>query len=172
MNFRVVILSIYVLAEFARTQGPNPPSDSVSEITYCQLVKDPSAFVGKRIRIRAVYSYMFEVSRLAQPVCCPTAEIPIRLDFGDDLDSKSQRMLTEFPKGRGFVLATFVGVFEGGKAFGTLGERFRLKVVGIERVEQKANPRGDQKPSWLPSNCVHQTQNTNENSQTRGAEKL
>ena len=30
------------------------------DVSYCQLAKDPSAWTGKRIRVRAIYHYGFE----------------------------------------------------------------------------------------------------------------
>lgn len=40
-------------------------SETVQEVSYCDLVKAPEQFVGKRIRVRAIYKYGFEMQRLA-----------------------------------------------------------------------------------------------------------
>lgn len=126
-----------------------PPQD----LTYCQLVKDPSVFSGKRIRVRAIYAYFFEVSRLKPSACCPEGDVAIWVEFDDELKGSSKRLLHRFPKGLGFVLATFTGTLQGGGPYGDGGYRFKLVVDHIENVEAKAKPRLGQFPVWTPQNC-------------------
>jgi hypothetical protein len=66
------------------------------------------------------------------------------VDFDDDLDSRSRKFLHKFPKGMGFVLATFTGLIESGQSYGT-GQRIRLIVDRIELVEKAENPHGGTK---------------------------
>jgi hypothetical protein len=69
MWLRLLTLSVF-LSNCCLT-SPSRKSETVPlDFTYCQLAKDPSAFSGKQIRIRVIYSYMFEVSRLKSPTCC------------------------------------------------------------------------------------------------------
>jgi hypothetical protein len=122
------------------------------EVTYCQLAGDPTKFSGKRIRIQAIYSYMFEVSALRAPTCCPEHDIGIRVDFDSELEGESKRFFNKFPKGMGFVLAIFVGTIETGDAYGT-GQRVHFFVEHIEEVKQMANPPQGQFPAWIPQGC-------------------
>jgi len=123
------------------------------DVDFCELARNPNAYSGKRIRIRAVYSYMFEVSRLKSPTCCSEHGESIWVDFDEELHGKSKRMFKSFPKGMGVVLAVFVGRIETGKVYGTFGEQVRLVVDQIDRVEEKAKPSAGQSPAWVPQNC-------------------
>jgi hypothetical protein len=121
-------------------------------VTYCQLAGDPTKFSGKRIRIQAIYSYMFELSTLRPPTCCVEHDIGIWVDFDSELEGKSKQLSEKFPKGMGFVLAVFVGTMETGDAYGT-GQRVHFFVEHIEEVKQQANPHPGRFPAWIPQNC-------------------
>lgn len=135
---------------FARQS--NNSAGSPKEITYCQLIENPSAFVGKRIQVRAIYSYFFEVSRFKAPECCPGRDVSIWVEFDEDLEGKSKTLYGKFPKGMGSVLATFVGMLNGGGPYGDGGYRFLFTVERIEDLEHKAKPRLHHFPAWIP-NC-------------------
>jgi hypothetical protein len=92
------------------------------DVTYRQLAGDPTEFSGKRIRIQAIYSYMFEVSALKPPTCCTEHDIDIWVDFDSELEGESKRLFNKSPKGMGFVLAVFLGTIETADAYGT-GQR-------------------------------------------------
>jgi|HubBroStandDraft_6_1064221.scaffolds.fasta_scaffold70276_4 hypothetical protein len=109
------------------------------EVTYCQLAGDPAKFSGKRIRIQAIYSYMFEVSSLRPPTCYTEHDIGIWVDFDSKLEGASKRFFSKFPKGMGFVLAVFIGTIETGDTYGT-GQRVHFLVEHIEEVKRMANP--------------------------------
>ena len=49
-------------------------------------------------------------------------------------------MFHKFPEGMGVVLVVFVGKIETGKVYGPFGERVRLVVDRIEKLEKKAKP--------------------------------
>jgi transposase len=57
----------------------------------------------------------------------------------------------------GMVLAVFVGKIETGKVYGPFGERVRLVVDQIEKVEEKAKPRAGQNPSALADKQLRAT---------------
>jgi len=151
MRWRLVLLGILILFTCVSTNAADSP---IEDTNYCQLAKNPQLLAGKRIRIRAVYSYMFEVSHLIPMTCCTGVDVPIWVDFSEDLDHRSRRLFDHFPKGSGFVLAVFVGTFEGGKVFGPFGERFRINVDKIEAVEQQANAIDGKSPTWASRNCT------------------
>ena len=151
---RLLILAAAILAMLGCALGQEQKKASVDqfqEVTFCQLAGDPSPFVGKRIRVRAIYSYMFEVSVLKPADCCADSNRTIWVDFKDedDMDRDTKGLLHEFPKGMGVVLATFEGTFEGGKAYGTGGHQFRLYIDRVVRLEHKAKAL-HHRPRWEP----------------------
>ncbi len=154
MRLCLFILSLLLVncrpALAADTDGATP-----QDVTFCQLAKDPSAFYGRRIRIRAIYNYMFEIQHLESPACCPDRMGEIWVEIEAGLERDSQRQFNKFPKGMGVVLATFVGTFEGGgNGYGPFAERYRLTVDQIEKVERTARSSSKQdNPAWVPKNC-------------------
>jgi hypothetical protein len=152
MWLRLLVLSLF-LSNCCPMHAGQGPDITPQDVTYCQLAKDPSRFSGKRIRIRAIYSYMFEVSRLKSPTCCPEGDTPIWVDFDEELQGNSKKLFHKFPEGMGVVLAVFVGKIETGKVYGHFGERVRLVVDQIEKIEEKTKPHVGQNPSWVPQNC-------------------
>ncbi|HSC46275.1 MAG TPA: hypothetical protein VLC94_10600 [Candidatus Acidoferrum sp.] len=125
-------------------------AESFADVTFCQLAKDPEAFSGKRVRIRAIYSYMFEISSLRPPECCPIREALVWVDFDDE---KARELLRQIPEGMGTVLAVFVGRIETGEVYGPNGERVRLVIDRIEKVEKKVRGNAKKTPPWIPQNC-------------------
>ena len=123
------------------------------DVSYCQLAKDPSAWTGKRIRVRAIYHYGFEFSRLESPVCCQEGGPKIWLEIGSEYDGRSERLLHKLDKvGMGYALVVFAGRFEGGS--GAMGEKFHLVLDKIENLEKtvKAVPKS-KLPRWVPQGC-------------------
>jgi hypothetical protein len=144
---------LLILSSCCMTRAGNKPEVVPRDVTHCQLAKDPSAFSGKRIRIRAIYSYMFEVSRPKLPTCCSDHDPQIWVNFDEELEGSSKRLFHKFPEGAEVVLAVFVGKVETGSVYGPFGERVRLVVDRIEKLEKKANPGAGQNPSWVLQNC-------------------
>ncbi len=100
------------------------------DITYRDLAKNPSAFAGKRIRIRAIYSSMFEVSRLKLTACCADRGPLIWVDFDNE---KRNDLLGQIPKGMRIVRGTFIGKIETVSTYRPNGERIHLIVDRIEK---------------------------------------
>ncbi len=152
MRFYFAPLMIFLLS--CSMAYPNDkPGNAPQEVTYCQLAKDPAAFSGKQIRIRAIYSYMFEVQRLKSPTCCAERDVSIWVDFDEELGGNSRKLFRRFPKGMGLVLATFVGRFEGCGPYGAGGYQFKFTVDHIEKLEARAKPSLGRDPAWIPRNC-------------------
>ena len=152
-----VFVGLLLLASCCVLVSAKEPQPVPEDVTFCQLAQNPTAYSGKRIRIRAVYSYMFEVSQLKSPTCCPQRGESIWVDFDEELHGKSKRLFNSFPEGMGVVLAVFVGRIETEKVYGTFGERVRLVVVQIDKVEEKAKPAAGQHPAWVPQDCRNRT---------------
>lgn len=150
---RLRLLAIVLLLSNACEATASPKNETEpQDITYCQLAADPGKFSGKRIRIRAIYAYMFEVSTLKPSSCCDEHDISMWVDFDSELEGESKKLFNKFPKGMGFVLAVFVGTIETGDAYGT-GERVHFFVEHIEEVKQQATPPPGKFPAWIPQNC-------------------
>ncbi len=81
---------------WADDQSESPPMD----VSYCQLAKDPPAWTGKRIRVRAIYHYGFEFYRLESPLCCEERTTKIWVQ-ADKLDGRSERLFRKLDKGMG-----------------------------------------------------------------------
>jgi hypothetical protein len=67
------------------------------EVSYCQLAKDPSAWVGKRMHVRAIYHYGFEFYRLESPICCEESATKIWVQ-ADTLDDRSERLFRKLDR--------------------------------------------------------------------------
>jgi hypothetical protein len=131
--------------------GDRPAAPPV-DVSYCQIAKDPSAWIGKRIRVRAIYNFGFEIERLQSPACCPEKGSKIWVQVGSDVDGRSEKIFHKLDKvGAGSALAVFVGRFE--ESPGRMGERFRLVVDEIERVEKTARARDPVTREWVPKHC-------------------
>ncbi len=153
MRLRLFILS-FLLLNCSPVRAHNNPETMPQEVTYCQLAKDPSAFSGKRIRVRAIYRYMFEIQRLEPPACCPDRMDKTWVEIVSGLEGDSLKQFNKFPKGMGLVLAVFVGRFDAGGPYGDGGYRFKLTVDRIEAVERTSrSSRRQDDPAWVPKNC-------------------
>src|SRR5579883_3651657 len=145
----VLLLGLLAPCCFAKPQRLNAPAQ---EVSYCELVKTPMSFSGKRIRVRAIYKYGFEIQRLEQPTCCPNAA-KIWVEIHSGLEGNSLKLFRKFPKGMGLALATFVGTFESGGPYGDGGYRLKFSVDQIEKLEATAKPSPSREPAWVPKNC-------------------
>src|SRR5262249_50837070 len=123
------------------------------EVSYCDLVKTPQLFSGKRIRVRAIYDYGFEISTLNQPVCCPERGNRIWVEIDPELEGSSLKLFRRFPEGMGSALVTFEGTFETGQVYGHLAYPSRLTVEKIEKLEATAKYSSKKKPAWVPKDC-------------------
>jgi hypothetical protein len=143
------LLALLVPCCFAK---PQKSEALAQEVSYCELVKTPLSFSGKRIRVRAIYKYGFEIQRLDQPACCPNAA-KIWVEIESRPEGDSLKLFRKFPKGMGLALATFTGTFESGGPYGDGGYRLKLSVDQIEKLEGTAKPSPSYSPAWVPQNC-------------------
>jgi hypothetical protein len=122
-------------------------------VSYCDLVKSPQSFSGKRIRVRAIYKYGFEIQRLDPPACCSEREVKIWVEIEAGLQGHSLKLFGKLPRGMGLALATFVGTFESGGPYGDSGYRFKFTVDQIENLEGTAKASPSHDPAWVPQKC-------------------
>jgi len=130
MNFfmfitRLLVLGIFLSGSIVQFLAQTSTANPAQIVTYCQIIKAPSSLVGKRIRVRAVYSYMFELSRLKSPECCPDRDVGIWVEFNEEMKGSSKKLFHKFSEGMGTVLATFEGTLQDG---GLRGWRLSLQV--------------------------------------------
>jgi hypothetical protein len=153
IKFASVVLLVFLFSCSTASARENP-KDAVQEVSFCDLVKTPSAFSGKRIRVRAIYRYAFEIQRLEPPTCCQEPAVNIWVEIDSELQGKSRRLFSKFPKGQGLVLASFVGRIDSGSAYGTFADRYKLTVDKIDKVERTSRSSRKQDATyWAPKNC-------------------
>jgi len=152
MKFSIVGLVLVLL--MLCPPGEAQQSEATAQtVAYCDLVKAPQSFSGKRIRVRAIYKYGFEIQRLDPPLCCPERGLKIWVEIKAELEGNSLKLFRKLPKGMGLALATFVGTFESGGPYGDGGYRFKFAVDQIEKLEATAKPSPSREPAWVPKNC-------------------
>lgn len=131
-----ILIGVWLLG---RTFLPNAATQrtesTVLAVSYCDLVKTPQQFAGKRIRVHAIYKYGFENQRLDSPACCPERGVKIWVEIETGLEGDSLKVYHKFPKGMGLALATFEGTFESGGPYGDSGYRLKFTVDKIEKLE-------------------------------------
>ncbi len=152
---RVLAIAILLLLPpLASAQLDKRANVRPEDVTVCDLAKNPAAYSGKRIRVRAIYRYAFESQELESPSCCPVTPAPIWLVVDILLDDSSEKLYRKFPEGAGLVLATFTGTFETGNAYGTFADKSQLTANHIERIEHAARSASkDDDPTWVAKNC-------------------
>jgi hypothetical protein len=144
---------IFTLLAFGHSGATQKPGMIAQEVSYCDLVKAPQQFAGKRIRVRAIYKYGFEIQRLDPPACCPEREAKIWVEIEDELQGGSLKLYRKFPKGMGLSLATFEGIFEAGGPYGDGGYRLKFTIDTIENLEATAKISTRHEPAWVPKDC-------------------
>src|SRR6266436_2730935 len=92
---------VLVLLAFSGSGAAQKPHPTVQEVSYCDLVKAPQQFAGKRIRVRAIYKYGFEIQRLDPPACCPEHRVKIWVEVEAGIEGGSLKVYRKFPKGMG-----------------------------------------------------------------------
>jgi hypothetical protein len=152
MRLRALCLLMEVLILGSYVSSAKEPDFKSHAISYCDLVKSSQFFSGKRVRVRAIFRYGFEIQRLDPPDCCPELGDKIWVEIQPKLDGGSRKLYRKFPKGMGLVLVTLEGTFETEGPYGDGGYRSRLVVDRIERLEAtaKASPH---EPRWVPQQC-------------------
>ena len=140
-----------IVATIGPAVAADAPQDSLQQVSFCDLAKSPTAYAGKRIRVRGIYRYMFESSRLESSDCCPVNDFHIWVEVKPVLDDRSKRLFRKIDKGMGLGLVIFEGTFAERKTLEPAGDRFELRVDGISRVERTSpSSRQRDNPAWVP----------------------
>src|SRR5215470_4199764 len=107
MKITTPILFLLLLALSGRTQ---------SQVTFCDLVRNPELYNGKEVTVRATYKYGFEWQQLYCLECLDKGRA--WLELPDDLDDASVKALKRAPKEAGIVNVTVQGIFVSGGHYG------------------------------------------------------
>jgi len=147
--FRAGLLLILSCASLCANEKPDV---DVQNVEYCQLAKDPTSFAGKRIRVRAIYRYGFELQLLEPPACCAETGAKIWVQITAELDDRSEKLFRKkLNKRAGIALVVFGGTFESGGAAGPFGVKSRLLVDRIDKIERTGESNGrSADPNWVP----------------------
>ena len=120
-------------------QNTPSPSDSIPTVSYCDLVRNPSAYADKLIRVHATWVYGFEITALYDAACLDRDN---RAWFEtvdeDQLCPTSKKNFRKLKK-EGFAKAdvTVVGKLYSGHRFGhENGYNFKFVVSCLERAKQ------------------------------------
>jgi hypothetical protein len=115
-------------------------SEDYMPVDYCELIKNPSLYDGKKVRVEATYRYGFEWSEL---YCQDCFELNKRtwvefnnLDESCTSKKSLKKLRKDSPKGR-TLSVVFSGTFESAKkSYGhSNGYQFQLNVSCVEKAK-------------------------------------
>jgi hypothetical protein len=128
-------------------------TQSIENVTFCQIAENPSAYVAKQVRVRAIYRYALEERELEQPECCPGNKLgKMRVvgpsgnpDYPDQFTRRANRLAKRLMNGMsGVALVDLVGRVDRGV----------FQIERIEQIERLSRPADrDHDPSWVPRDC-------------------
>lgn len=140
--FAVIQLAAFGLAISAQS------SSDASPVEYCHLIKNPAAYDGKQVTLRATYRYGFEWQEIYCLKCRDLGKTWLEIW---DPTKKSSEILKKLPNDDGTVNATFTGTFQSsGGPFGDGSYRFRFLLREISQAELLTKSGAD--PNALPEN--------------------
>jgi hypothetical protein len=87
-----------------------------SQVTFCELVRNPELYNGKEVTVRATYKYGFEWQMLYCLDCLDKGKA--WLEIPSELDDASRKALKRAPKGAGTINLTVEGIFMSGSTYG------------------------------------------------------
>lgn len=115
-------------------------SDSYIKVDYCELIRNPTLYNGKKVRVEATYRYGYEWSEVYCPRCFDLKKRTwVGLDNVDE-NCSAKKLLKKFrnesPKGR-TLSVVFAGTFESSKSdYGHSNDfQFLLNVSCIEKAK-------------------------------------
>lgn len=85
-------------------------------VPLCDLLRNPTAYSGREVTVRATYRYGFEWQELYCLDCLDMGKA--WLEVFSELDPVSERALKKMPEGAGVVNVTVEGTFMSGSTYG------------------------------------------------------
>ena len=134
------------------TQRAAAPVDSATEVDYCRLVADSSAFSGRKVRVRAAYRFGFEWSQMYCPKCLDFGATWVSFDENGQDRPLMRRLHKLMMKHSGLgqtVEGTFVGSFHDGGHYGHQGV-YKYDFVIEDVLNFHVAYRGGVSPEALP----------------------
>lgn len=137
MKFILVIWSVLFFIGSSLVLCEEGSNNSPIEVSFCQISNNPLLFIGKRIKIRAVYRYTVEIQTLESPVCCSETDLTrIWVEIDANIEHRSAKLFRKIDGGHGIALVTFVGRFDGNETYGYFGDKYQLEVDEILNIEK------------------------------------
>lgn len=135
----VLTLSFLSVAQAQNLQTIASAAPEVLDVAYCDLLRNPTSYDGKVVRVRATYRYGFEWSEIYCTGC--SVKGSTWLDFDESYESRTKRGVKKKLEGDSFLGRTVnivaVGKFIGsGGGYGHMnGYNYMLLVQSVERAE-------------------------------------
>src|SRR4051812_7831273 len=81
----ILALSLISIAQAQRSKPSASAAPEVLNVAYCELLRDPAAYNGKIVRVRATYRYGFEWSQFYCTDCSEGRTTWVDFDESYDL---------------------------------------------------------------------------------------
>lgn len=108
-------------------------SSGAIPVEYCDLIKNPEAYDGKEVTVRATYRYGFEWQEIYCLECRNLGKTWLEIW---DITKKSKKIFRKFPENDGTFNAIFTGIFQSSKGpFGDGGYPYRFMLKEISQAE-------------------------------------
>lgn len=141
MQLFSMIFSIFLMINWSAASPSTGSSDSVDDqaipsVSYCGILKDPKAYTGKLVRIKAVWQFGFEITSLYDRKCREKPQA--WLEFADEkhLCPETNRNLSIPGRSDKEAEVTVTGRLYGPGRYGHLGGyQFKFVVVCLEKVK-------------------------------------
>lgn len=133
---KILTLVLFTLVSLLVVSAQNQPTkEEIIDVNFCDLLKNPSEYANKTVRVTAIYRYGFEWSELY----CPFCETKTRtwIEYAEDFNEKSSRKFQRrFPKDNATIKVTLVGKLLFNGNFGHLnGYRNEFLITKIENAK-------------------------------------
>lgn len=122
-------------------------AQDVVETSFCDLVRKPYEYGGRRVRVRATHRFAFEASELYCLGCIDRGRV--WLDASPNLSRRDAKKLTSHHSSTSNILVEGKFVTEGGP-FGHSGA-YRYKLVAERFLKIERVARSSYAPNALPS---------------------
>ena len=115
----VIIFSMSIFAQKAVSKS----NEQITDVNFCDLLKNPSEYKDKNVRVKATYRFSFEQAELFCSDCGNKKRVWV--DFTDNFIENSEKKFRKKLKAKDYVGKTvnviFVGSFLSGKGYGHFG---------------------------------------------------
>ena len=139
MNLYLIIMLLLALPGSHPRQAKQSAAESAPTISYCELLREPSLYQGKLVRVAATWHYGFEWSYLYHRECMSRGN-KAWVEFVDEDEScpqtkkLSKRLKDDFDN-KADVVA--VGTLAVGRGYGHMGAyQYQFTIKCLEKAKQ------------------------------------